>query len=93
MKWRAFAFRTLPMPDPPPDVVARLKSDPTAACGGADPHRLVSRPRFVGDEGVWRQRGRKGAKQRRWSNGFARAGAKKVFRGGPPNNSRGLPPA
>ena len=25
------------------------------AGGGADPRRLVSRPRFVGGEGVWRQ--------------------------------------
>jgi hypothetical protein len=42
------------MPDPlPSDVVFRLKSDPMAALAAA--LIVVPRPRFVGDEGVWRQ--------------------------------------
>ena len=55
------------MPDPlPSDIVARLKSNSTAALAAA----LIlagSFPdlRFVGDGGIWRQRGRKGQRRKR----------------------------
>ena len=88
------------MPDPlSADVVASLKIRPHGrAGGGADPRRLVSRPRFVGDEGVWRPRTaptrakgqrRKAPGARARGNGVAkRHGAKKAAHANGRHSSR-----
>ena len=52
------------------------------AGGGADPRKLVSRPRRVGDGGVWRQRAREGGRRppKQWRRQALRVEAKKAAR-------------